>query len=166
MCHLKRGLFFFPSTLMKCSVVPVGALDRALLDNHFVFILFQTEQHAENIKIRHRNEKKIEFILCSFSMNLNCLKLKKKPKTDMVKSFLYLLLCIMLCMVVLALAFCKLLAHLLFQRVKKTKQEHPSVLISMAMTGTRKKKSTNKLLSTKSVDVMKQCLAQATATIN
>lgn len=30
----------------------------------------------------------------------------------------------------------------------------------------KKKKSTNKLLSTKSVDVMKQCLAQATATIN
>lgn len=133
------------------------------LNSHLVFNLFKTEQHAENIKIRHRNEKKIKFILCSFSMNLNCLKSKKKKKVIWLKSFLYLLLFIMLCMVALALAFYRLLANLIIQ---KTKQAHPSVLVSKAMTGTRKKSRNKLLLSTKSVDVMKQCLAQATATIN
>lgn len=111
----------------------------------------------ENIKIRHRNEKKIKFILCSFSINLNCLKFKKN--LIWLKSFLYLLLFIMLCI------------GFLQTFVKSAHSENKTgTSICSGLKGhdtDKKKKSTNKLLlSTKSVDVMKQCLAQATATIN
>lgn len=96
------------------------------------------------------------------------------------KVFFTFSMCIMLCIIVLALAFCRLLAHCSLREVKKAKQAHPSLLISTAMTGPRQKLKqinfysgegrTNRNLfvswSTKSVDVMKQCLAQATVTIN
>jgi len=86
----------------------------------------------------------------------------------------------MLSIVVLVLGFCRVLAHLLIQKVKKAKQAHPSLLISTAMTGPRQKhKQINFTLqkagpiknlfvswSTKSVDVMKQCLARAKVSIN
>lgn len=124
MCHLKRGLFFFFYILMKCSVVPVSALDSALP--------WQSPCVHSVLCWEHQNQTQKwgkDWVYSLFIFHeIKLLKIEKK-KSDLLKKFsLPFLWCITLCMVVMALAFCRLLAHLLIQRVKKTKQAHPDLI--------------------------------------
>lgn len=91
---------------------------------------FKQKFLLKKIKFEQRNKKKNWFVFTAFSIHFIFLKYNL-----VLKVFFTFCMC-MPCTVVLPVGFfCKLLTHLLIQKVKKAKQAHLSLPISTAMTG-------------------------------